>query len=507
MAPVPPATPAKPPEVFDRDAEWDALVGFAADPRPGPGLGMVSGRLRQGKTFLLDALTTAMDGFSFGAQEAVEADSLRQLGDRLAAFTATEGAGPTRNGVTRDRPPQDWAEAVDALLALGEHRPVPVVIDGFPQLVRQSPSLPAVLHAAYGRFAEAGAGSRTRLLLCGSTQPMMRRLFGGPAPLKGLLGLELIVRPFDFRQAARFWGIDDPRLALRVYAVVGGTPAYRGAYSGGTEPPSTPEEFDAWVCGTVLNARTPLFQEARLLLHEATDREDRALCHSVLTAVALGAATPGEVAGRLRTSLADVSHALALLQDCALLRADTDAFRPHVTRLYATDPLLAFEHAVVRPLRPPLAHGDAAGVWPAARDTFESTVAPARFAEVCRAWARDHASPGTFGGTPARVGHGSLPSAGGGPGLDAEVVVRGEGDGGRPGAVLSVGRARWGEVMDVHHLEVPRRMLGLLAERGDDVGGAVPACYSSAGFGPALRAAEEAGEVLLVGPERLYHGS
>jgi uncharacterized protein len=48
---------AKPPDMFDRDEEWAALSRFAADERPGATLGVVSGRRRQGKTFLLDALT------------------------------------------------------------------------------------------------------------------------------------------------------------------------------------------------------------------------------------------------------------------------------------------------------------------------------------------------------------------------------------------------------------------------------------------------------------------
>ncbi|GAA4896597.1 ATP-binding protein [Streptomyces coeruleoprunus] len=498
-------TVTRPAAVFDRDGEWDALVAFASDPRPEPRLGVVSGRLRQGKTYLLDALARSLGGFRFAADEAVEAESLRRLAERLAEHTGTEPAGRWRG----------WEDAVDALLALGEQRPVPVVLDEFPHLVQQSPALPAVLHAAYRRMADGGRGNRVRLLLSGSSHVMMKRLFCGPSPLKALVGLDLEVRPLGFRDAARFWGVGDPRLALRVHAVVGGTPAYRQAYPDGGVPEG-PEDFDAWVCRTALDPRMPLFHEAERLVHEETDRWDRALCHSVLAAVALGSVTPGDVAGRVGASLGDVSHALALLRDSGLLAGEPDALRPHLTRLRVAEPLLAFEHAVVRPHRDRLgdpgggdAREPAEAVWARARDVFESTVAAAGFAEVCRTWVRDHAAPGTFGAAPAGAAHGSLPDAGGaGHGIDAEVVVRGPGDGpgARPGRLLSVGCARWGEAMDLHHLERLRRLLSLLAERGEDVGGAVPACYSDAGFGPALRAAEAAGEVVLVGADRLYHG-
>lgn len=49
----------KPAEMFDRDYEWSALTRFIGDEQPGATLGVVSGRRRQGKTFLLDAACRA----------------------------------------------------------------------------------------------------------------------------------------------------------------------------------------------------------------------------------------------------------------------------------------------------------------------------------------------------------------------------------------------------------------------------------------------------------------
>ena len=76
----------KPSHVFDRDREWSGLADFAADPRPEATLGLVSGRRRQGKTFLVDALTVEANGFMFTAAETTEADSLHQFGQALAAY-------------------------------------------------------------------------------------------------------------------------------------------------------------------------------------------------------------------------------------------------------------------------------------------------------------------------------------------------------------------------------------------------------------------------------------
>jgi hypothetical protein len=73
--------------MFDRDWEWSELTAFATDPRPDIAMGVVSGRRRQGKTFLLDALAEASAGFYFAATEATEAESLRRLGAAVGEFT------------------------------------------------------------------------------------------------------------------------------------------------------------------------------------------------------------------------------------------------------------------------------------------------------------------------------------------------------------------------------------------------------------------------------------
>ncbi|WP_322973419.1 hypothetical protein [Actinacidiphila soli] len=120
-------------------------------------------------------------------------------------------------------------------------------------------------------------------------------------------------------------------------------------------------------------------------------------------------------------------------------------------------------------------------MWRRSRTVFDSWVVGPHFAQICRDWALRFAAPATFPTIAGRAG-------------------------GRSGILLSVGLARWNEVMDVHHQERLRHILTLLDARGEDVSQAGSACYSGAGFGPELRAAEERGEVVLVSLDRLYHG-
>src|ERR1700684_4209833 len=208
-------TLAKPPHLFGRDTEWTGLVAFATDARPGATLGVVSGRRRQGKSYLLQGLATALGGIYFPALELTETVSLRLFADELIRFSGSPVP-----------PFRDWLDAIPYLFRLAGDRVVPVVIDEFPFLAKASPGLPSIIQRELGPGG-SGSTTRARLLLCGSAMSVMGGLLSGSAPLRGRAGFELIVHPFGYRDAARFWDIADPKLAVLVHSVVGGTPAYR----------------------------------------------------------------------------------------------------------------------------------------------------------------------------------------------------------------------------------------------------------------------------------------
>ncbi|WP_222946990.1 ATP-binding protein [Streptomyces sp. TRM49041] len=480
--------------MFDRDWEWSELSAFVQDPGPEATMAVVSGRRRQGKSFLLDSIARAAGGFYFCAYEATEAESLRRFGEELALYTGA--AAPLRF----DR----WEQGVDALLALGRDRPVPVVLDEFPYLTRATPALPSILQVAYGPRRPERLESRTRLLLCGSSLAFMGGLLSGTSPLRGRASLELVVQPLDFRQSAAFWGIEEQRLAVLVHSVVGGTPAYRREFVR-DDVPAGLRDFDDWVCRTVLSPRCPLYREARYLLADEADLRDRALYHSVLAALASGNATAGGIAGCLERPTSDITHPLTVLQDCGLVRRETDAFRRNRSTYRVAEPLIAFDHAVSRPRLPLLDRGMADQVWDGSRARFLSAVVGPHFEQLCRDWVCHFAGPETFGGMPIDVSYGTVADPAARTSIEVDVVVRGA-MGQDVGVLLSVGEAKWDQTMGVGHLERLRHALALLRAKGIDTSHARPACYSGAGFTEELRAAEGRGEVILVDLRRLYEG-
>ncbi|WP_223837696.1 AAA family ATPase [Streptomyces venezuelae] len=486
----------KPGEMFDRTFEWAELTRFATLPGPQAMLGVVSGRRRQGKTFLLDAVTRAGGGFMFTATETTEADALRQFGEALARYRGQ--ATPFRFA--------HWDEAVTELLRLADRGPTTAVIDEFPFLAKASPALPSVIQRALDPAAQH-TNTPVRLLLCGSALSFMGKLLAGNAPLRGRAGLELVVPTLDYRLAAEFWEISDPRTALMTNAIVGGTPAYRREFTQG-DTPQGPDDFDGWVARAVLNPARPLFREARYLLAEEPDLHDIALYHSVLAAIAAGNASRGGIADYLGRKSTDLAHPLSVLQDVGMITHEIDAFRRNRSAYRIAEPLVTFYHAVMRPAWGDLERpGRAAAVWTRAQSTFRSKVIGPHFEQVCRQWSRWYAAPETHGGQASRVAGGTVNDPTARTTHEVDAAVYGDTGDGRE-TLLAIGEAKWNDVMGAGHLERLRHIRGLLAKGGTATDSTRLQCFSGAGFTDDLhRLADKDPTVQLIGIDRLYHGT
>jgi uncharacterized protein len=483
---------SKPERVFDRAVEWDALVRFATSGSSDVRLGIVSGRRRQGKTYLLDAAADTFGGFFFTATDATETESLASFGRALASFGGTDGG---RFAFA------DWDEALQRLFGVVSDGLI--IIDEFPYLSKATPSLPSLIQRALGPRGYAQE-SAARLLLSGSAMSVMGRLLSGNAPLRGRASLELIVRPFDYRDAARFWGIGDPRLAVLVHSIVGGTPAYRREFVAGDSPASL-ADFDPWVLRTVLNPQSPLFREARYLLAEEADVRDTAIYHAVLGAIASGNATRGGIASYIGRKSPDIGHPLTVLEDSQLIVRELDPFRKGRSWYRITEPLIVFYEAVMRREWTRLERGDAAGAWRNAQATFLAQVVGPHFEAICRDWALSGDALGWLGEAPGEVAAGVIADPLRHSQIQVDVAVFAPDDPGRPRRVLSLGEAKWDKVMNAGHLERLRRARDLLAVKGYDTSATRLTCYSGAGFDGGLRdVARTDTRVQLIGLDALY---
>ncbi|HWE92169.1 MAG TPA: ATPase [Pseudonocardiaceae bacterium] len=385
--------------------------------------------------------------------------------------------------------------------------PMVVVVDEFPYLAKAAPSLPSVIQKFLDPTAQH-TNTPVRLLLCGSALSFMGKLLSGNAPLRGRAGLQMIVPTFDFRLAAEFWDIEDPRLALLTNAVVGGTPAYRREFAQ-NDVPRDCADFGPWVVRAVLDPARLLFWEGRYLLAEEPDLRDMALYHAVLAAIATGNSTRGGIANYLARKASDLAHPLSMLEDVGMITHEPDVFRANRFTYHIAEPLLTFYHAVMRPVWGELERpGRADAVWSRSQKTFMSKVVGPHFERVCREWTRWYADLETFGGYATAVGSGVVNDPAMRTHYEVDVAVLGQDDDGRR-VIRSIGEAKWNITMNLSHLGRLRHIRDLLRDHPNTPARVDTklALYSGSGFADDLReAAAESGDIVLVDLPRLYAG-
>ncbi|MFC1420024.1 AAA family ATPase [Streptacidiphilus cavernicola] len=486
----------KPKRLFGRSTEWDELQTFIASGQPGATMGLVYGRRRQGKTLMLELLARETGGFLFAATQQTEAQNLTDLGAAYAAF----------QGLRRPIPFRDWQDALDEILRIGEEREVPLVIDEFPYLVATTPSLPSYLQKALSPLSHAKESTRTRLILCGSALTTMSQLLSGSAPLRGRASMELVVRPFRYREAAAFWGLqDDPELAFRLNALVGGTPAYKEMCGGA--PPADLGEFDEWVERRLLNPASAMFREGWLLLREEPSISDPTSYAATLTAVSAGNHRRSEIASALGRPSSALAHLLSGLQDIGLLEQVDDALRDKRSVFRISEPTVRLHQLLIQRHEPELVIGRAHQVWADNADTVSAKIYGPHFEDLARQWCLQHADTDTLGGHAGSVLPSEIACREHKRGHELDLVVT-ESNAFGANRVTAVGEAKaTGTRMDLHHLERLEHLRNLL-----------PAArvtsplklllFSRAGFAPALQTASDTRpDVELIDLNRLYNGS
>ena len=182
---------AKPDDVVDRDREWDLLAEFLTDPDPAMRLGIVSGRRRHGKSYLLQALSEQVGGLYVTAvREEGRLPAIRRFSDAVAAHA---GLRPGSLRLT------DWRDVLSNALEVVARSPHPLlVIDELPYLLQHSPEIPGLLQQLYDerqRGTRSGAGPGPRLILCGSAMSVMHELLSGTKPLRGRAVVDLRLGP------------------------------------------------------------------------------------------------------------------------------------------------------------------------------------------------------------------------------------------------------------------------------------------------------------------------
>lgn len=377
----------KPVDVFDRDAEWADLAEFAASPLPGLRIAVVYGRRRQGKSYLLRRLAEAAGGIYHLATEQVESISLSRFADSLAAWYGVPAGAFSFDG---------WESALNTAAELMAARmrtapnataPVLLVIDEFPYLAHESPGLASIVQGLYDRIGPGATGSAPalKLILCGSAISVMSDLLSGTKALRGRGALELRIRPFSYRDAREYWGIENLEAAFQHNAFVGGTPGYREL---APDPrfPEDPTTIGQWLARNVLRPSVPLFNEAERVVHEDPRIRDSAAYGSILAAVAAGESSPTKIGGLLGRPATSLNHQLGMLEAAGFIQRRQDLLLERRPVITIADPIVRLHHLMIEPYLGDLEAGRAARVWAEVQHTVESKILGPHFEALATEW-------------------------------------------------------------------------------------------------------------------------
>lgn len=485
----------KPAGVFDRDHEWRDLVDFVGDATPGMRIGVVRGRRRHGKSFLLEHLCRAVDG--------VYTLALRQ--SRTMALDRFADSVSKGLGFRVGRFP-DWVTALDtaadALTRAAPDRTPLLVLDEFPYLVAHSPELPSAIQAMYDQRGPATGHPPFKLILCGSAISVMSTLLSGDQALRGRAVLDLRIGPFRYRDSAGYWGCE-PETALLVDAVLGGAPGYRDVV--GAAPGAGPGGFFEWLARTVMNPSHVLFTEPDYLLAEDPRIGDRAIYHSIWEAVSSGATAPTQIGALVGMEAKSLGYHLGIMRDGGFLRYDQDILRQRHPVITVADPPVRFHHLIVRPNLAELELRDSEAVWRRSQETFSAKIVGPHFELLAREWLRWYGrergldDAGAVGTTVVACReHGSHE-------VDLVALARESIPRTRRARITVLGEAKAGnrprDVADLRRLEHVRDLLVAGRWRAE---AAELAIFSRNGFTPALVAAAEGRPVHLLDLAAVY---
>jgi AAA+ ATPase superfamily predicted ATPase len=466
-----------------------------------PTLGLVYGRRRIGKSTLLSRVARAHGGFYW---EATRSTTKVQLGRLGAALGAHLDVGPLSFG--------GWDDALAQLLRLGARGVTPVVLDEAGYVLEADRSVDSVVASALGPAARhQGPASQARLILCGSAIAMMRSLTAGEAPLRGRAGMELVMRPADFRGAAehvaRTTGGLDLETAVRVYAVIGGVIGYATDMVDG-DLPSGLHDFDRWVAARILSPGATLHHEAVTLLSEDPDisTTNPVLHQSILAAIANGSVTAGSISRKVGRPVSNLDPALKRLVDAGFVVRHQDPIRAQRPQYALGDPFLQFHYAVLEPHGALLRARDPATIWTRRLvRSFDAQVRGPVFEEQARSWVERYADEETIGGLPDHVGPSIVVVDGVEHQIDVTVASSERPDlspSARP--VIALGEAKAGEAVGVPHLLALERARAAVGSRAAH---AKLLLFATRFARDLVELAGRRHDVELVDLERLYHGS
>ena len=325
---------SRPPELFDRAAEWRTLESLWTRTRPD--LALVVGRRRVGKSYLLTRFTQQVGGIYYQATRRTEAEQLASL-TRIIGEHFDDAA--LMHGIALP----SWEELFGYLTRRADGNPFLLVLDEFPYLAGAAPALTSIIQSLWDH---AWPTTRMKLVLSGSYITVMNQLEQVDQPLYGRRTSKLVLGPFGFPDAALFIPEYDVREQMVAYGLFGHLP-------GNLSLVNATHSLAENVSEILLDPAGRLADEALHMLDAFTG--DAHVHYSIIEAIAGGEQTWGGITKRIGRVGGALHRAVRWLEEMEVIERVVPVTEPNPQRskraVYRiVDPYVAFWHRTLAPL-------------------------------------------------------------------------------------------------------------------------------------------------------------
>jgi len=303
---------------INRGEELAALEGLWA--RRKAEFVVIYGRRRIGKTELIKQFIKDKQAAYYLARLESEKDQLDGISRTLSEFFSDQVIGKS--------PLSSW-DAVFEYLYQKKERFV-MVFDEFPNMV-QSPKILSIIQEYWDEKLKK---SKTFIILCGSSLSMMEKyVFDYKTPIYGRRTYDLKVRGLKVRSVSEFFPDLDLDAVIRIYGILGGTPAYLLEFSASLED----------TIQNIVRKRSFLFREPEFVLREEVD-EPRYFM-SILHAISVGRNKVNEIVNLTGLDRGVVGKYLSILRDLDLVEREvpvTESWKTRRSLYYIKDNFFNF---------------------------------------------------------------------------------------------------------------------------------------------------------------------
>lgn len=267
----------------------------------------------------------------------------------------------------------DW-DALFQNLANSLQKKITICLDEFPYLVKNSPELPSILQ----RVCDTGANKNYHLILCGSSQQMMRSLIlNYSSPLYGRATEILHLKGMNVFWLKEALNCTDEE-AIKEYSIWGGIARY-------WQIRSEEKDLNSAVLNNVLDKSGILHEEPiRLFMDEM---RESVLAFSILNMIGNGANRLSEIAGRLNKPASSLSGTMQVLIEMGFIRREipfgTSLKSTKKTLYKISDQFMLFYFRLVNPNLSRLELGMKEQVLNNSKDLINNHIAEC-WEELCR---------------------------------------------------------------------------------------------------------------------------